>query len=96
MILAHGIDHKHTDPKQIDQQPTKFLSELSCQENPMTGQKSLYFSNPEIIPRVQESHQQEVGCSSGQAPEIASFPKSISMEDKGQGKSIHRSEPGPF
>lgn len=85
LVLAHGIDHKHINPKQIDQQPTKFLSELYCQKNPMTGQKSLYFSNRKIIPSVQESHQQEVGCSSGQAPEIASFPESISQKtmDKG-------------
>lgn len=96
LVLAHEIDHKHIDPKQIDRQPTKFLSELYCQKPPIIGHKSLYFLNPKIIPRIQESHQQEVVYSSSQAPEIASFPKSISMEDNGQGKSIHRLEPGVF
>lgn len=81
------------DPKKIDQQPTTFLSELYCQNTPATGQKSLYFSNPEIIPGIQESHQQEVLCSSGQTPEIASFPNSISAEDNRQAKPIRRLEP---
>lgn len=27
LMLAYGIDHEHIDPKQIDRQPTKFLSE---------------------------------------------------------------------
>lgn len=85
MEASHGIDHKRRDPKKIDRQPTKFLRGLHCQKIPRTGPRSPYLSNPKIIPTIQESHQQEVGCSSGPAPATASFPKSISMDDNRQG-----------